>query len=288
MKSLSTALRVLSQFSENSTTLGVGEIAERCRLTKSQVSKILSTYREHGILNQDDITKRYSVSLRLFTIGSKFILNDKLTHEAVPLMRALVAESGHSTRLSVVDDNNRIVYLAAIEGQLFLHTGWRMGTIMPWHASAVGRLLLSFYPEAEQDRILDRAGLEMITPHTITDRALIKAMMRKFREQGWSIVRGETTVGLGAISTPIFGEDQALLGALNVVFPESSVAVKDEMSLVRMTLNYARMISLRCGAAVYPFSLSGEAPPLHSRLPEDMMVTPEREPGRATLQKAAR
>lgn len=258
MKSLSTALRVLAQFSENNATLGVGEIAERCRLTKSQVSKILSTFREHGLLVQDEMSKRYSVSLRLFTVGAKYLLNDKLTHEAVPLMRALVAETGHSTRLAVIGEDDRIVYLAAIEGQLFLHTGWRTGMILPWHATAVGRLLLSFHPDAEQDRILDKTGLDLVTPHTLTDRSAIKAMMGKFREQGWSVARSETTVGLGAISTAIFGEGQQLLGALTIVFPESSVPTRDEMPLIRTALNYARMISLRCGATVYPFSLSGE------------------------------
>lgn len=264
MKSLTTGLKVLAQFSVNGPSLGVMDIAQRCGLTKSQVSRILASFRDQGLLVQDETTKRYSVSLLLFSIGSKFLLDHSLARQALPVMRALVADSGHSARLSVVDEE-RIVYLAAIEGPLFLETGWRAGTILPWHASSAGRLLLSFYSEEKQDRIFDKAGLAAITPYTVTDRKKLKAIMHTLRQQGWSVAHNETTVGLGAMSAPIFGRDQDLLGALTLAYPDDAVSAGEETRLIRMLQNAARSISLRSGSQVYPFTVPEDKPAARSQ-----------------------
>jgi len=69
MKSLDAALTLLSQFMSSDPDFGVGELSERTGMPKSQVSKILSTFRRHGFLIQDPQTRRYKVDARAFALG---------------------------------------------------------------------------------------------------------------------------------------------------------------------------------------------------------------------------
>jgi DNA-binding IclR family transcriptional regulator len=258
MKSLGTALRVLAQFTGTQPSWGVSELAERCGLPKGQVSKILSTFREHGFLVKDSATRRYSVGLRVFALGSRFVNHHALTRDALPIMRALANKSGHSVRLSVVD-RSEVIYLLAIEGPLLLDTGWRAGTVLPWHATSAGRVLLAFSSEAEQNVILERTGLPAITPYTVTDRSKLDAILRRIRLQGYGTARGESTLGLGAISVPVLGTGQKIIGTLSLAFPEHVVPEADEPKFVEMLHDSARMLSMRSGSPVYSFRV-GEPP----------------------------
>src|SRR4051812_10103721 len=108
MKSLGTALRVLMEFTADAPSLGVGELAQRTGLPKGQISKILSTFRQHRILAQDPATRRYSVGSRAFALGSRFVNYHPLAREALVVMRRLVEQTGHSARLSVMDGDRVI------------------------------------------------------------------------------------------------------------------------------------------------------------------------------------
>ena len=141
MKSLNAALTLLAEFMASEPDLGVGELAERTGMPKSQVSKILSTFRKHGLLTQDPRTHRYRVDARAFALGSRFVNRNPLTQAALPVMRALSEQSGHSTRLSIrVGDD--VLYLVGIEGPHFIDTGWRAGQWMPLHATSAARIFL--------------------------------------------------------------------------------------------------------------------------------------------------
>ena len=127
MKSLRSALRVMMAFCEEQQDFGVGELAERCKLSKSQVSKVLSTFAEFGLLTQNNESRRYQVGSRLYALGSRYLNFNNLCRGAMPVMRDLVESTGHSARLSVLD-GDRVLYLLGIEGPLFMDTGWRAGT----------------------------------------------------------------------------------------------------------------------------------------------------------------
>ena len=257
MKSLGTALRVLAEFAGTKPSLGVGEVAKTCGLPKSQVSKILSAFRESGLLTQDPTTRRYAVGLRAFTLGSRFVSHHALSREALPIMRGLVDKSGHSVRLSVVD-RGEVIYLLAIEGPLMLDSGWRAGTVLPWHATSAGRVLLAYAHPQERDEILARTGLPAITPYTVTDRTELDRLLEAARRSGFATARGESTLGLGSISVPVLGHGQAIIGTLTITFPEHVVAPEEEPKLVELLYDSARMLSLRSGSTVYSFRVGGQ------------------------------
>jgi IclR family KDG regulon transcriptional repressor len=261
MKSLRTSLRLLMAFGGAQRDFGVGELAEQCGLSKSQVSKVLAAFAESGLLVQDPESRRYSVGARMFALGSRFVTHDRLCREGMPVMRELVTRTGHSARLSVLDGDD-VLYLLGIEGPLFVDTGWRAGTWLPVHSTSAGRVLLAFMDPERAERTLAREPLRAVTDRTVTDPIQLQRLVDLGRQRGYVVQRGETNPGLGVISVPVFGPGQQAVGALGLAFPSHMVAVRSEPSLAADLHDAARVLSQRIGGTVYPFGGRRSADPV--------------------------
>lgn len=237
-------------FMADQQSFGVSELAEQLALPKSQVSKILATLRRHGLVTQDPASRRYSVGLRAFALGSRFMTYDKLAREALPILHGLVNETGHSARLSV-RNGDEVIYLIGVEGPHFFDTGWRAGTWLPWYGSSAGRILLAFLPPEEADRLIRQKPMTPITPHTVSDPKKLNKILERARQRGYDSQRNETTVGLGTVAVPILGPNQNVIGALSLAFPEAAVKPEDEPRFAEVLHQRARQISLRMGSIVY-------------------------------------
>ena len=257
MKSLRTAIRVLMEFAGEQRDYGVGELAQRCGLSKSHVSKILDAFAEHRLLAQDDESHRYSVGVRAYALGSRFLTHDRLCRAAMPVMRDLVDRTGHSARLSVLDGEHAL-YLMGLEGPLFVDTGWRSGTWLPVHSTSAGRVLLAFMDPDQAENLLARQPLRRVTERTVVDLPTIQRLVNQTRNKGYASQRGETTPGLGTVAVPIFSAGQTVIGTLGLAFPSHLVQAKDEPRLANVLHQSARTLSQRMGSTVYPF---GHDPP---------------------------
>lgn len=252
MKSLASSLRILSEFMTAQGSLSVLELADKLGLHKSQVSKVLKTFREGGFLKQDPDTKRYSVGINAFALGNNFINTYPLSRDALPVMRKLVDETGHSAVVSVLHDSN-VIHLFAVEGRLFIDGRWRVGSWMPYHSTSAGRVLLAFGPNETVDYLLRTRGLPRLTSNTIVDPHAFRAAVQKVRKTGIAVTRSETHVGTAAVSVPLFGPDGHAVAALGLICPEHLLTKQEERRLAPALQKAAREISVRLGANVYPF-----------------------------------
>lgn len=247
-------MRVLMAFMAKERDFGVSQLSEQLGLPKSQISKILATLRKHGLVSQDPDTHRYSVGLRTYALGSRFMTHHALTRESLPVLHRLVKETGHSARLSV-RDGDEVIYLIGAEGPHFVDTGWRAGAWLPWHGSSAGRILLAFLPQAEAKRLIAKHPMKPITEYTVRDRDKLMRVLARARERGYDNQRNETTVGLCTVSVPIFGEQQALIGALSLALPVAAIKANEEESFANLLHERARQISLRMGSLIYPIEI---------------------------------
>lgn len=252
MKSLSTALRVLLAFTDAQQHQSVGGLAQRTGLTKGQVSKILSTFRSFGLLQQDPQTRLYSVGIEAFALGSRFVNYHPLCREALPLVRRLVDRTGHSARLSVLSER-RIIYLLQADGPLLSDTGWRAGMYLPPHATTAGKVALAFIDEAAREAMLAEMAMPQLTPNTVTDKEVLRRQLAEIAKTGYASSRGESTAGLGATSVPVFAAQNEMVAMLSLAYPEHVVDRKEETKLAAALHEAARTLSHRMGSGAYPF-----------------------------------
>jgi IclR family pca regulon transcriptional regulator len=253
MKALATTLRILSLFATNRSRWGVSEIANELGLGKSVVSKNLASLHAAGFLERDERTRLFSPGIRAFALGAQYLNNSELMREASGVLRRLADETKQTSTLCTLHGVD-ILHLASVEGAHFLDVGWRVGTWLPFHATAVGKVLFAFAEADLVERAVATRGLEQFTATTICDAARYETQLEEVRRSGYSETFEETMVGLAAQAVPVVGPGGTVVAALGLIFPSREVDRKAARRYLRSVQDGARAISLRLGAQVYPFA----------------------------------
>jgi IclR family pca regulon transcriptional regulator len=118
-----------------------------------------------------------------------------------------------------------------------------VGTRLPAHATAAGRVLLAALPAYERDRYLRETPLERFTEYTITDPAQLRVAIAGAREQGWAIVDQELEIGLRAIAAPIHAPNGDPMAALVITATASRVSLDELRRFLPELLETTRSIS---------------------------------------------
>src|SRR5688500_6232992 len=106
--SLQKAFRILERLAESSPQ-GVTEIAAGLGLEKSGVSRLLKSLSEFGYVVQTTRRGQYAVSARVLGLAQQFLEGDRLTREALPLLRELAERARASAHLGVAVEGKTVV-----------------------------------------------------------------------------------------------------------------------------------------------------------------------------------
>ena len=124
-----------------------------------------------------------------------------------------------------------------------------LGTVMPPHCTAVGKVYLAF----EADGGAAQSGLDALPRHsdkTITAGKRLADQVRQTGEMGYAIDHGEFVDEMSSIAVPVRDYTRTLVGALAVVGPTDRLTVEKLKSvLAPILINAGRDLSKRLGYA---------------------------------------
>lgn len=115
---------------------------------------------------------------------------EPLAIAAWPVLERAAAEVGETLFL-VVARAGQLVVLEKAEGTGFLRAAPRLGTGVPGHATAVGKLYLALAPD-----LVELTELPRFTPATVRGRKALAAEVAQVRAQGWAVNLEEWQTGL--------------------------------------------------------------------------------------------
>jgi IclR family transcriptional regulator, KDG regulon repressor len=226
-------------------TLTVSEVNRRFRIPKSSAYAILQTLMSRGYVEKDSLD-RYSLSLRLFTLGGALVESLDLRKEVSPLLKELT-EKAHITGHIAIRDGGQAVYIDKIEvmGALRLTT-W-VGKHMHLHSTSMGKTLLSWLPEEDVEQIVAEQGLPRLTPKTITKLATLKKELAKIRTQGYAVGNEENEISVRGVSAPIFNSEEKVVAAVNLGASKLHLRGEDVPRLGALVREYGLRMSKQLG-----------------------------------------
>jgi DNA-binding IclR family transcriptional regulator len=241
---------ILDRVGQNPQGVSIKELSSGLNLPKGTIHRILSSLSYFGYIRQDAVTKNYSLGLKLIELGSLLFGQLDLRRVAEPILREL-AETTGETAYMVVLDGSEVVYIEKIES-LQLTGGLKMaskvGSRNPLHSCAVGKTLLSFFPEQELDRLIRKKGLTRRTVNTITEPERLKEQLRVVRAQGYAVDDEENEEGIRCLAAPVFDEKGRPVAAISVSGPAVRVTKKIIQDVFRKeVMKAASEISRRLG-----------------------------------------
>ncbi|MEA4965307.1 MAG: IclR family transcriptional regulator [Oscillospiraceae bacterium] len=206
IQSVERAVQILRCF-EKKELLGVTEIAEMTKLNKSTAFGLIVSLAELGMLERDDACNRYRLGLELYRLGS--LVNMDLRRLVMPELTELV-EKLEETVNFVMPDGGSVVYLVKKESVQSMRICTKTGQRLPMYCSAVGKAILAFLPQDEQNRIIEGFQYVPYTNKTIVTEQGLRDDLAKVRQTGYALDREELEYGLICIAVPIYnGTGQA-------------------------------------------------------------------------------
>lgn len=208
------ALRILDAFSEREPILGVMELSRRLKISKSAVSRLVTTLCAQGILTLTP-SGHYRLGARLYDIGLLAVRSHQLFDAASKALAELHAATGKSVHFAILDGLDVVQVHRLISRDMARMPG-ELRTRPPAHATSTGKAILAF-AQAELVERAVAAGLRSFTPTTITDAAQLRRVLRTVRERGYAVSKDEYHRGVGGISAPILDTTGVAVAALTIV-----------------------------------------------------------------------
>jgi IclR family acetate operon transcriptional repressor len=183
--------------------VSVTEIVNQTGLSKSMVSRILTTLKGVGYVEQDQRTRFYKLSMNFIGLAYRHINALGIEDMFLPLLERVAERTGEMIQLTVVKQDG-IFFVAKVEGRNPLKVASMLGRKAPLHATAAGKLWLSSLTDQEILNVIWKAGMKAYTEHTITTPDRLMEEINRIRESGYAIANEEINRDIIAIALPIF------------------------------------------------------------------------------------
>lgn len=227
-------------------SLGVTELARKLALSKSSVYRLLATLVRCGYVEKNPQDDRYQLTYRLFAVGSPAADRLGLREVAHPVMERLAAETGETVNLGVLD-GTRVVNLHKVESRHLLRMHMEVGGGVPAHATALGKVLLAALQPSDLTQRLRGQRLTRLTRRTIGDRATLRRMLARIRQEGFAIDDEECSLGLRCVAAPIRDRRGAVVAALSISGPSQRLPGQIFSRLAENVQAAAQDVSQRLG-----------------------------------------
>ncbi|MBE7009844.1 MAG: IclR family transcriptional regulator [Ruminococcaceae bacterium] len=246
VRSVSKAMELLETLLARRAPMTLRELADAVGYPKSTVYALLSTLREHAMVEQR-ADGRYALGIRLFECGCAVSALWDVSRAARPYLERLAETAGGSAFLSILEGGH-VISIDQCTGGAGVQVVPEVGSRLPLHATAQGKLLLSCLGAGEARRRLLDAGMPPYTPHTVTDAEALLAELPALRARGWAVEDGEYKIGLRAVAAAVRDGTGEVRCALGVVGLFRRVQSDEFQTAIAETTAAAAALSAALGA----------------------------------------
>jgi DNA-binding IclR family transcriptional regulator len=152
---LARGLEVLACFRTGESTLSNQELAQRCHLPKSTVTRLTMTLTKLGYLIHVPESGRYRLGTACLALGSAMLTRLDVRKIARPMMQELASATNATVSLGV-RDRLSMIYVENCRSAAALTLTLDVGSRIPVATSAIGRAWLAAVPEAERVAVLQQ------------------------------------------------------------------------------------------------------------------------------------
>jgi IclR family transcriptional regulator, acetate operon repressor len=184
----------------------LGGLVEESGVPKPTLHRMLRQLEDSGLLIRQSDGRHFGTGARLRTLAENILLNATQYGAAHGILRALVEETGETCNITALS-GDEVLYLDRIETTAPLRFHLEVGSRVPVHASASGKVLLSQMSPEQRHKLLGHAKLQRFTTHTKTSTKALMDELDGVAERGWAVDDEEFLDGLvcAAVAIPAGG-----------------------------------------------------------------------------------
>lgn len=248
VQSLERGLMVLRCFTPDQPDLSVTEVAERTSISRAAARRILFTLERLGYTGRNR-AGLFHLQPAVLTLGYGYIAGQQLPQIARPYLQAVAEQLHGSSSLGVLDHYD-VMFIARARSPSLVSTTVDIGSRLPAHVTALGRVLLADLPEDQIEVYLEGARVQRLTEFTKVDRGAIRQAVRDARDERYSLVDQELAIGVRAIAVPVYDQTGSVVASLNVSVADTRPTAEEVLERCLPVLRRAAaQISAALGSA---------------------------------------
>lgn len=211
-------LLILEEVARLGVAVKPAQLVEAMGLPKPTLHRLLQTAEAEGFLQRDLDGRSYGPGPRLRALAVNTMSSEHLRTARLAILRRVAEEIGETCNLATADREG-MTYLDRVETKWPLRIQLPIGTQVPFHCTASGKMYLSSLRPATLKGVLSARPLEAQTEKTITSTEALQAELKATRARGYSTDDEEFMIGMAAIAVPVLDPQDRLLATLSVHAP---------------------------------------------------------------------
>jgi IclR family acetate operon transcriptional repressor len=245
MTSTVRCLQLLDAMAQDPYTFTLTGIATLLSVPKSSAHRLLSTLIAAGLVERDTARERYQLAGKVLWLGTAYLRNSDVYRAGFAVVDDLARRAKAMSHLAVWD-NDAVLYLGTMGAprslNLFADTGERRTV----HATALGKAMLAYRPDADLQRIIS-SGCAQFTGRTITTLRGLRKEVDRIRALGYALDDEEGVPGLRCVAAPIRDRRAQVVAAISVSAPCSQITNEELPRFARLVEEAAIRVSVHLG-----------------------------------------
>lgn len=241
---LERGLRILSEFSRETPTLGAPELARRLQVPRTTVFRLLVTLENLGYLERVPGSHDFQLGTAVLKLGFEYLASLSITELGRPILERLRDDTGYSANL-VIRDGRDIIYVQKATAHSVFTSSVHIGTRLPAHATILGRALLCHLSYSELEALYPEERLRAYTPRTPATVADLYALLKEDRRRGYVMEDGFFESNISTVSAPVLDAQGVVRAAVGVTIPAATIP-EDKRDALTLRVRAAATELSRC------------------------------------------
>lgn len=217
-------------------------LAEDLDLPKATVHRIAQQLEEEGLLQREPNGRRFIGGLRLRKLATSVLSNSVMTASRHMVLQSLSEKINETCNLTALD-GNEIIYLDRVESNWPFRIHLPVGSHLPLHCTATGKLFLANMKPAWRQRYLRAVSLKKYTDKTILDIVKLKVQLKQISKEEVGYDVGEYLDGMIALAIPVKNLEGEVCFAIAVHAPSARTNIEALKTFLPELYEAANIIS---------------------------------------------
>lgn len=226
------------------------DVAQALGVAPGIAHSYLASYREFGLVEQDEKSGFYKLGPFALTLGLSYLRGFDPFDVIYSAMPSLYETFGDKTLLAMsVWSENGPVIVRSFEPLRHVHANVRPGAVLPITRTGTGQLFAAFLPFKLVELLILEELARSGEPRKARDEQLaaMKLSMPAIRKQGYSRSPRRINVNTDSVSAPIFDHTGHMQAAITMIGPAEVVESEPDGRHVRALTDFTQTLSRRLG-----------------------------------------
>ncbi|MDR0449764.1 MAG: IclR family transcriptional regulator [Treponema sp.] len=247
IKAVIRCLKILDLAASADQPLSINGVCEALKLNVNMAFRMLSSLTASGFMVKDETTGLYAVSLKALRLSRNALLSLDIRKLTMPYLELLWNQYPRANLNMAVYQGGDILVIDHIDSQSVPRSYFTPGKTLPFHCTALGKILTCELGETELEALIVQKGLEAYTERTITRAEALKRELAEARAGQIAREREEYILKDNCNAVPLRDKQGKISAAISMSAFENYMSAEELEAAVPALGNTARRISSLAG-----------------------------------------